>query len=473
MKTGVATCNEFCTLFAQHGGQFAGTTSTFGSMQALARDIYMTQLPEMANILSHLQQYDFALSLYEQILNISPLYLRLNLFNPSEIVKLHSTIGGLCLKLEKYVDAEYHLLKAIQLDKTYLVAYENLIAVYSSQKDKPLLDGLWILVEPLIANTDQTELASSILFNFGTAYTVLAKEASDPQLETGKEFYRRALECDPDNLGAKIMLARVLVISGERRDWEQAKDLLTQKRDTSHPFEEAPFKLFQRHYCLAGILALLNEIPEAKKAAIEAGKTRVDPAQVHLLQSYLENHNKVEYATFCAQIIESIRKVEIGCRIGKFINPEAIPIEAGNFIGYHGTTDSFAAEIQKKIVPCGAKNRQFDGKGFYIAENKDIARFFAIRKAREEQQGRPVLLKVYSTAKLVGQVVDPFFKVKKGVSTQYDFIKSQINGYEAFHQHYVFETSLDKLSASEEQEPVTWSDQEFDAFLKTWTRSGC
>lgn len=139
----VAICNEFCTLFAQHGNQFAGTTLTFSSMQDLGRHIYLTQLPKMANILTRLQQYPFALSLFEQILNISPLYLSLNYYDPFEIVKLHSTAGGLCLKMEKYGEAEKHLLKALQLDKNYLVAYDNLTAVYSSQKNKTKLDDLW------------------------------------------------------------------------------------------------------------------------------------------------------------------------------------------------------------------------------------------------------------------------------------------------------------------------------------------
>lgn len=469
----VATCNEFCTLFAQQGDHFTGTASTFISMKNLGRHIYLTQLPKLANILTHLQQYPFALSLYEHILEISQFYLELNLFDPSEIVKLHSTVGGLCLKMESYEKAEIHLLKALELDKNYLVAYENLVAVYSSQNNENKLNELRAQVEPLITTTDQTELASGILFNFGTAYALLAKESSSPLLETSKEHYSRAIECDPDNIGAKIMLARVLVIAGERQNLEQARELLTQKRRTSHPFEEAPFKLFQLHYCLAGIHALLGNIPEAKKAAIEAGKTHVDPEQVRLLQSYLDNSNKVEPAIFVDQIIKSIRKVEIGFRIGKFINPQAMTIEPDNFIGYHGTIDSSAAEIQKKIVPCGAVKRQFDGKGFYIAENRDIACYFAIRKAQEEQTGRPVVLKVYSTAALVGQAVQSCFKVKRDVLRQYDFIKAPIDGYEAFTQHYVFENSLDKLSASAEQEPVTWSDEEFDHFLKNWTRSGC
>lgn len=467
----VATCNEFCALFSENCEKLVGTTSISLTMKELAQNIYLTQLPEMANILAHLQQFEFALALYENILANTRLYLTHNFFDQSEIVKLFTAVGGIYLKMENYEEAEKHLLQAISLDESYLASYENLVAVYASQQNEAQLDNLWSQLELLGILEGQQEKTESVLFNFGTAYLLLVKDASDPRLEKAKSFYERSLKQDPDCIDSKIMLARVLVISGGQQHWELARELLMRKEEDNQPFEKAPFVIFQYYFCLASLHALCKNIPEAKKAAIAAGKTRVDPGQVRVLQSYLENFNTVEFGAFCEQITESIKKVEFSYRIGRLINPRAVIFDACSYIGYHGTIDRHANSIRNEIIPSGATNRQFEGKGFYIAEDREIASYFAFRKAMEEG-GRPVLVKIYSKSGLVGREVSPRFKVKKE-ATQYDFIKSKIDGYEAYHQHYVFEDSLEKLRASEELEPVTWTEEEFQAFLKKWSRSMC
>lgn len=475
----VDVCNEFCSTFSSNEDLFKGETSTFIPLSELAQHIYVAQLPEMANILAHLQQYQFALDLYQCILENFYTYLKLGVFGTQEIAKLYTNLGVLYLKVENFQQAEEHLLKAIDLDKNYLSAYQNLAGVYAVKKDKANLIDLWKQIKPSIdtfVKIYNNEALSPLLFNFGTAYVLLAENPSDRACTTAKEFYKLSLSHDRDNWDTRIQFARILALEDNQEQWIEAKNLLSnfENYEKTLVFEVSPLQKFQLYFFLSGILSLCNDIGAAKEAAIKAGKTSIDKDKVHTLQSYLNNFNKIDKSTFNEQIRESIRKISFNFRIGKLVNSENIIINQNSFIGYHGTTDNYIEGFKNGIMPRDATIRQFKGKGFYIAENRDIACYFAMKKARDEKKGSPILWKIYaSQLSLVGQEVDAKAKLKKGITIDYDFVKAPIDGFEAYSQYYVFENSLEKLKPPVDFETVNWNDERYDQFLLGWTRSGC
>lgn len=93
--------------------------------------------------------------------------------------------------------------------------------------------------------------------------------------------------------------------------------------------------------------------------------------------------------------------------IGKVMDSKSIQIKEGDFIGYHGTIDCFVNEFKDEIKRRKAKIRQFNGEGFYVAKDRDIVCYFAIKKAKDERKGKPGLLEIYAVRELVGKEVPP------------------------------------------------------------------
>lgn len=499
----VMLCNRFCQTFSSE--EMDGDTSTFIPLVELAQRLFMKQVPEVALTLAHLQQYSFALYLYESILLNIQSYRKEGMIDFKEEVKLHTTLGGLYTQQQRFEEAESHLLQALELyrateqggssqsedeekessvharsvDTTALGIYKNLAAVYACQSDKDKLSALWDQLKPEldgIARSNPGEAVSGLLFNFGTAYALSAKGPDDPDFEQAKPFYRLSLKYDPNNWDTRIHLARVLAIQANSDQWSEAKELLTgfEEYESTLPFGISPPERFRFYFYFSGVLALCQKIEEAKKAAIEAGKTRADPEKVLVLQSFLNNVRGVDHPTLCTQIRESLAKLDFPVRIGKFVNPQSILIPPNTIVGYHGTTDAYISEFQEGIKPRSSESNQFKGNGFYIAKDKEIASYFAMKKVREEGRGNPVLLTIYSCQKeLVGHEVEPHSKLKKDVSVQYDFIQAPIDGFEKYPQLLVFEKSCKLIRPSADFERVEWSEDEYQEFIKGWTRSSC
>ena len=436
----------------------------------------------MANVLTHLQQFSFALSLYESVLEN---FAALGIVHAAELPKLHATIGGLYLQKEELEKAEDHLTRAITIDGNCLSAYENLVAVYASQKNEERLREVWGSLEPLLdvgAFNSEMESVASLLFNFGTAYALLMKDKLDQAGEQAVAFYERALAYDGGNWDVKLQLARVLVIKGDGLDeqggvnekWERAKALLEGFSEYGRelPFGVSPQQKFQVYFCLSGACALCRDIPQAQAAAIEAGKMRYNPDEVHNLQSHLQAFHQGEdlASEIRKQIVESIRRIRFSFRVGKVINKNSIIISGGSFMGYHGTIDSHVEELMGGVKPKKAAVRQFSGKGFYITTDREIACYFAKKKAIEEGRGNPVVLKIYATSDqgLVGQNIPVQSKLSKSVVKQYDFVRSYIDGFEAFPQDYVLENSLEKLRVCSQVDPVNWTDEKYQQFISYW-----
>ena len=68
------------------------------------------------------------------------------------------------------------------------------------------------------------------------------------------------------------------------------------------------------------------------------------------------------------------------------------------FVGYHGTSSSFAPAIRRGIAPTTGRNfggfAQL-GEGFYTTPDRDLALLFAGRAVRDAG-GEPVALEVYA-----------------------------------------------------------------------------
>ena len=484
LKEIVELFNRFCATFSECRDVLEEETSTFATIGELAGHFYLTLIPEMANILAHLQQFPFALYLYEAILEGRVAF---GITDPAELSKLHATIGGLYLQKEKLEEAERHLNEARKLTPNCLPAYENLVAVYASQKNEENLNKLWISVQPLLTDDafdGEQESIGSLLFNFGTAYALLMKNKDDPAGDTAIMFYERALKYDSDNWDVKLHLARILVIKSDglaskedaKEEWKQARDLLVgfDKYERDLPFGVNLQQKFQVSFCLSGAYALCGDVDLARTAAIEAGKMRYSPDEVHNLQSYLQAFHKGDSLVpqLQEQIVESIRKMGFSFRVGKVINKNSIIISGESSMGYHGTIDCYIDELKEGVKPKKVAVRQFSGEGFYIATDREAACYFAKKKQKEEKKGEPVVLEIYAASDqgLVGQNVSTRARLTKEVTKQYDFVKSYIDGLEAFSQYYVLENSLKKLRVLPQVTQVNWTDGDYEQFISHWKR---
>ena len=476
----VQISNAFCSAFSENEALFAGETSTFIPLKELAEHLYMTHLPKIANVLVRLQQYPFALGLYECILKNVRIYLKADIFEITEVINIHVVIGGLYAVLGESEKGEPFLLQAIEWDEKRLSSYSNLTEIYAAQKDEKKLSNLWAQLSPLFSKAigqEQRQQFSTPLFNFGAAYTCLMKDLDDPAYGKAQEFYKWSLECDPDNWDARYSLARLLAIKDDASYWKEAKGCLDglEAFEKALPFGLEPMRKFQLYFCYAGILALCNEIPAARKMAIEASRAHYNLDEIRRLQSYLDNHKKVDSKEFCREVIISIRKLQFDFPVGKLIHPNPLSIPEGSFIGYHGTIDLNCDNFKEGVKPYAAEKRQFAGKGFYTTEDKEAASYFAMKKCKDEGRGKPILLKVYNSNQktLVGQKVPPRQKVKGSTLIHYNFIQAPIDGLEAFSQHYFSENILKELKVDVEHQEVNWTEKQYEAFIKKWFRMSC
>jgi tetratricopeptide (TPR) repeat protein len=379
-------------------------------------------------------------------------------------------MGALYLRQEVWIKAEEFLKKALEMDSAYAPALENLVAVYASQKDKQKLSGLWSQVEPLLPRIKPEEQStySSILFNFGTAYALMGKD----WLKQAQEFYEKSLELDNDNWDTRIHWARILAITEE---FPKAAQLLIGYESLVSAgesfFGEFPFRDFQVYFCRAGIQAIKGDLKEAEQSAILAGKTNCNPDETRNLQTHLynlkqENPNTEELH---GQILESIRKMEFTFRVGKALNKKSITFRENDFVGYHGTIDTYVDDFKDGIKPKKSKIRQFKGEGFYIAPDRKIACYFAMKKQKDEGRGTPIILHVYASKSLVGNNT----VTNKRERNYYDFFHASIDGFENFSQFYVQETSLNKLTLAKDYESVDWTEDDYKKFMNSWTRTRC
>ena len=462
--------NEFCSVFPNCAPYLKSSTSTFISLEELANHFYMTHVLDMAHILAQLQQYRFSLHLYTNILELFDVFVAVGALDASDKIKVYTSMGAIHLSLEEYAEAEGFLQKALQMDPSYAPALENLAAVYASQKDESKLSHLWSQVEPLLPDlkSDLQSTFSTILFNFGTAYALMGKD----KLKKAQEFYEKSLELNNDNWDTRIHWARTLALTG---GFSKAEELLigyaSRKSVGESPFGEFPYRDFQVYFCLAGIQALNGNLSNAEKGAILAGKTHCDPDETTNLQAYLKELKgpKPNKEQLHGQIQESIRKMGFTFRIGKITNEKSLTFHENAFIGYHGTIDVYLDDFKNGIKPKKSAIRQFSGEGFYIAPDRDIACYFAMKKMKDEGRGTPVILPIYADKTLVGKP-EP---TKKNENTHYDFFQAEINGFEKFSQFYVQENSLTKLRLAKVHEKVDWTEANYNKFMKSWTRSKC
>jgi tetratricopeptide (TPR) repeat protein len=479
----VGICNAFCSFYAQNLHAFKGETSTNISLEHLAGHFYATLLPKMAHVLARLQQFPFALNLYKSVLENKPYYLKNNFFGPTDIAGVYISMGGIHLVLDELKEAECCLLEAIQIDPDYLMSYQNLLCVYGAQNNEAKIDKLWEAMNDHFkdfSKLGQNEAISDILFNFGSAYCGLIKGIQDPVYLKAETFYEHSLKFNPENWDAKLHLARLLLIRGEQATWIRARDLLTgfEEYEKTVIFGVSPQRKFQIYFCLSGAFALCKDIENAKRAAIEAQKTRFSDEQVQVLRDYLRKACiKEKFNTeICEPIQNSIQKLDFDFRVGKLLSNKKIVINEGEFIGYHGTVDLHLDAFKEGITPQSAEERQFNGKGFYIASDREIATYFAMKKAKEKQGGNPILLKIYvdSGKQMVGQLDGKTHKkLPLQNEYQYDFIEAKIDGFERFSQRYIFENSLSKLKPVCQYETVNWTQEEYKSFLGQWTKRNC
>lgn len=467
--------NQFFSTFFDCEGHLPKRTSNYITLNQLADHFYSSLLPQISIILLQLQQYPFALSLYQKMLNAFSAFVQLGVLKESDKLSVHSTIGMINLMLGEVTKAEYHLFQAKTLNPSHLATYKNLVVVYADLKDESKLESLWKEIEPFLNQPEFQNskwLLSGILFNLGSAYIMLREN----NFKKGQQFYRLSLEQDKNNWDTRLHLARTLVFTEDLQGaLECLIDYANRESGPDSPFVEFPKRDFQVYFCLAGISAILGDLSNAEKWAIEAGKTSIDPQETKNLQAYLKalKDKKTDKIALHEEIRTSIRKMEFSCRVGKIIDQKSISIHPGTIVGYHGTTDLFASDFKKGVQPRERNIGQFKGTGFYIASNKDIACYFAMKKARDEGKGKPVLLQIYATQDLVGKGIEMGDKINKEMNSRYDFVQAPIDGWEAFNQYYIFENSLGKLKPSDDITSVDWTEEEYNKFMKDWIRSRC
>ncbi len=475
----VNACNKFCEITKNQLTASTAMTSIGIPLREQGAKLYLSLLPEMANVLAFLQQVPFALLLYESMLKNANIYQSRGMFSSEEVIKLHIGIGALYSQLSNFEKAEEHLKVAIEMDPRNLSTCINLVSVYAFLENEEKLNQLWQELEsqlPELAKQGEKEEIGALLGNFGTAYVLLAKEASSESLTRAECFYDQALRYDPDNWDAKVHWARVLIIKeGDNKgEWTTAKKLLESALDKKQDtilFDPNPLRKFQVYFCLSGTSILCGDTKEAKKWAIEAAKTGVDSTETKHLMGYVNGALKADKQKLYKQIRESIRKMEFPSPVGS-LNPQSISISGGAPMGYHGTTDTHLESFRKEgIVPRRAEERQFKGKGFYTTRDQGMASYFAYKKAKEEGEGNPILIKIYAVqnTNLTGIGTGVRANIKK-LFKEYQFIEAPIDGFEKFFQYYVFEHSLKKLRLSQEVESVEWDDQRFEEFEKAWIR---
>jgi tetratricopeptide (TPR) repeat protein len=470
--------NRFCAIFPDLNHQLDEQTSTFVPFRELADYMYTTLVPRIADLLAKLQQFKFAAHLYETILENYNKFVFEKCLTEAQIAPLYTALGACYLNRQEFEKAEEYFNKAIEHDKNYMVGLQNLAAVYALKNDEQKLDRLADRIKLMIKDSHlptPKSIYSSILSNLGGAYASFAKEHS--HLEKALPYLQLAIEDDPSHFETRLLLARIFVLLGHIDESEKHLKIchheLTNKDRVFGINDESKHIV---NFCYASVMALKGDIKAAQQHAIEAGKIRFDLDESHNLMQYISGlrEEKIDKDAIYTQLKEAVGKISFKYRLGKMINhTDNRSFEKGALVGYHGTTDFFLEDIQKEIKPCKAKDRQYKGDGFYIAVDREVASYFAFKKAKEEGKGKPIILKVQACRELIGKSVPSGYKTKLDPSKEgkrYDFIQSKINGFEAYSQYYIFESSLEKIKAQASIEQVVWSDKEYQKFVKDWAR---
>lgn len=466
----VSVFNEFYGIFSTCRDRLYEPTSTFAPLRELAENFYLTIIPEIAGILIHLQQFRFSLYLYQKILDFFDQFVEAGIFKPEDKIRLLNTMGVICFLQKDMEGAETYFKQALTLDQKCLKAYANLTAVYSQERNEEKIEALWKELELVIPHIDQdqNEELSALLLNFGTAYAVLGKE----KFEKAEGFYRRSLASNRCNWNARIYLSRILTAQGVYSEaHEILKTCLEPSQTQDVPFGHSSFKDFQIYFCLSGITALLGQLDKAESLAIEAGKTHVSSTQTTHLQRYLKalKNPLCDLEGIKEEIKNSILKMGFECCVGRLLNKRKVKIEVGRLIGYHGTLSSHVQGfLSRGVLQKRSDIRQFKGEGFYIAHDKDVAAYFAMKKAKEQEDPslKPVIIEVYAHSELVGKEVQIKDKPTKVMKKEFDFLQAPIDGFESYHQYYVFERSLKRLTIGKTTEAVEWTDEEYEAFQR-------
>jgi tetratricopeptide (TPR) repeat protein len=444
-------------------------TSTYVPFGELARSFCLATYPSMANLLLKLKQFQFAIELYDIMIRNFALFSRHKALPPSARTHIFTAKATAHFFLDEKEPAEEAFKEALRLDPDNFEAYQNLIGLYARSKRFTELEELWKEVQRAIEKSGEckSERIGDVLFNLGAAFSHI-----EDQVPRAQFFFHESLKYDSDNWDTKLHLARTLAVT---KNDKEAKNLLIGYLGLSNA-ERGPFQASSQMNCriyfvLAGISAICGDIDKAKKAAIEAGKTKFCPEETGNLQRYLRALEQKTGDARCVieEIRASILKMAFTYRVGSVINSQSIRMSAGTFVGYHGTSYKFVEEFANGIAPKRSKIRQYEGRGFYVTDNRDMASYFAMKKT-EEVGTRAILIKVYAKQGLVGEKTSTF--KEKRASAGYDFIQSNIDGLEAFSQSYVFETSLHKLrpELGAGVEPVGWTPKEYKDFADTWFR---
>lgn len=478
IKEVVDIANQFCAVVQSCDGRLDEQTSTFIPLRTLVTHFYATTVPGIADLLIRLQQYEFSLFLHQRLLGALDKLIAAGYFENTDRVKLLTRIGTIYYFQQDLKNAEKYLCEALQMDNACLNAYTNLVSVYADLKNENKLDEISITVRRLLngskAESEKDDF-SEVFFNLGTAYVMLDQKG----LEKAQECYRLSIQYNPNNWGARIHLARVLVITN---GLEEARSLLLpfvgNSSSEENTFGESPQTVFQIYFCLAGVIAILGDTGQATQIAQKAGSTRYDSEETTNLLRYINalRDPKNDKATIMQEFITSIRKMGFTFRVGKIINPQPIIFNPKEFVGYHGTIDCFLDNFKEGIKPQKAETRQYRGKGFYLTHDRAIACYFAKKKAIDEKKGNPVLIKVYARKELTGKNIEVKTQPNTKTEQEYDFIHSEIDGFEAYRQYYVLENSLQKLSihSLEDVDKVDWTDKDYEDFIKKNTRgSSC
>ena len=444
-------------------------TSNFIPISQVADHFFTTMVPDIALRLGQLGRFEYSLTLYKTFLDAFDRLAKAGTIAEKERVKLHIVIGMLHTNLNQFKQAEEHLLIALKIDNARLIAYDILLKIYSEKKDKNKIAALWDRFKPLSNNsTGQLEEAeiSNTLFNFGNAYGSFGAD----YLTEGRVFYERSLELDEQNNLSKVSLARIHAFKGE---FAKAKQLLMPYLESStsyrSPFNEAPLIEYQVYFTISGIMTILGDFDLAKRAYLKAAKTGYSK-EIQLLWGYIETlKDPVHKERLPNEIMVSLLQFEFRFRVGRLISDKAITFTKGQFVGYHGTT-SPEEDFQNGIQPKKAVTSQHGESGFYISDTIEMARYFAMKRAKEEGKGIPRVLKIVANKELTGQEIESR-AIKSRAKTQFDFFRSKIDGWEFFNQYFFPEqcANPDYLTIAE-VENVGWTDQEYQQFLGSWER---
>ncbi|MFY7843084.1 MAG: tetratricopeptide repeat protein [Rhabdochlamydiaceae bacterium] len=402
--------------------------------------------------------------------------------NNKLLADVYVSHGYYYLDLDDFEKAKKYLTKAIQLDPKNIVALRALAIVFAEtsnlEKFNALAEEAKNLHRQDLNQQDKEDLSG---FFYNIAIGLLRVDPSNTNFNQMIEYLKLSQELNDKHLPTQSSCAQILVYLDKMEEaYKLLKSCYDKLEDNPLYYEEfyknellfgsLPADKHKAFFCYAAILALRGDLIEAKKVVIKAHPLKINPDEIGNLERYisrLENKN-IDNEPTKQQIKQSIYKLSFDYRIGKLSDEKSLVIPQGSFVGYHGTTDMYAASIIQEIKPQKNPTRQFKGKGFYLAEDIEIASYFAMKKAKHEKEGHPVILKIFAEKELIGKQSN---YPRKNDHRSFDFISNKISGFEKFSQFYVMENSLKKIKANEEIEKFLWSDSDYEKFQNDWKRS--